>query len=220
MSAAVANHLWHCTLFAVAAALVVLLLRSYQAKVRFWVWFAASVKFVIPFSMLMSFGAHTGFRSATRAVDGVSLASPAAVRMAQLFGPETALTPTYRPAGTERDRAMIPIAAIWIFGSFLIARKRWGNGAQFNRRCGPAPTLRFRQRSGFDTVQDCWSLRSLAGGGRCCCFLPELRMCSAQPNCVRFSRMRYVMRAAEITRLPRSTCWWSLFSGFIHWCGG
>jgi bla regulator protein BlaR1 len=125
MIAEVANHLWHCTLFAIAAALFALLLRWYQAKIRFWVWFAASVKFVIPFAMLMSFGAHTASAPITRAAAGVSWASPTVVRMAQPFGLESEAAPTYRSASSERDWVIVTITAIWLFGSLVIARKRW-----------------------------------------------------------------------------------------------
>ena len=52
----VANHLWQSSLFAVAAALLSLILRRDRASLRFWVWFAASVKFLIPFSLLIRLG--------------------------------------------------------------------------------------------------------------------------------------------------------------------
>ncbi len=47
------DHLWQSTIFAVAAWLVTLTLRRQSAAVRYWVWLAASVKFLIPFSMLV-----------------------------------------------------------------------------------------------------------------------------------------------------------------------
>ncbi|HEY4084393.1 MAG TPA: M56 family metallopeptidase [Bryobacteraceae bacterium] len=48
----VANHLWQSTAFAVAAGLLTLALRGNPARVRHWVWVAASFKFLVPFSML------------------------------------------------------------------------------------------------------------------------------------------------------------------------
>ncbi|HEY4379328.1 MAG TPA: M56 family metallopeptidase [Acidobacteriaceae bacterium] len=56
MGAAVANHLWQSTAFAVVAWGVTLLLRRNQARVRYGVWLAASVKFVVPFSLLIGLG--------------------------------------------------------------------------------------------------------------------------------------------------------------------
>jgi uncharacterized protein (TIGR03435 family) len=62
-----ANHLWQSTLFAGIAALLTLLLRNNHARVRHWVWLAASWKFVVPFSVLMSLGGHFQWRTAPQA---------------------------------------------------------------------------------------------------------------------------------------------------------
>src|ERR1700731_2293008 len=55
---AMANHLWQSTLFAVLAAVSSLALRKNQARVRHHLWLAASLKFLVPFSLLMSLGSH------------------------------------------------------------------------------------------------------------------------------------------------------------------
>jgi bla regulator protein BlaR1 len=49
-------HLWQSTLFAGAAWLVARTLRTNPAQVRYWVWFAASAKFLVPFSLLVGLG--------------------------------------------------------------------------------------------------------------------------------------------------------------------
>ena len=59
-----ANHLWQSTLFAAVAWLLTLALRKNRAAVRYWIWLAASVKFLIPFSLLVSAGAQLGWRTA------------------------------------------------------------------------------------------------------------------------------------------------------------
>jgi uncharacterized protein (TIGR03435 family) len=64
MIEAVLNHLWQSTLFGGAAALLVLMLRSNRAHTRYWVWFAASTKFLIPFSLLVGLGTHLPHRVA------------------------------------------------------------------------------------------------------------------------------------------------------------
>ena len=51
---ALGNHLWQSTLFAAVVALLALTLRNYQARTRYWLWLAASAKFLIPFSLLLS----------------------------------------------------------------------------------------------------------------------------------------------------------------------
>ena len=54
----IANHLWQSTLFAGAAGLLTLALRKNPARVRHWVWVAASLKFLVPFSVLIALGSH------------------------------------------------------------------------------------------------------------------------------------------------------------------
>ena len=54
----VANHLWQSTLFAIAAGLLTLLLREHNARARHWLWLAASLKFLVPFSLLVSIGSQ------------------------------------------------------------------------------------------------------------------------------------------------------------------
>ena len=54
----VANHLWQSTLFAIAAGLLTLFLRKHHARARHWLWLAASLKFLLPFSLLVSIGSR------------------------------------------------------------------------------------------------------------------------------------------------------------------
>jgi len=55
---ALGNHLWQSTLFALVAGFLTLLLRNNSARVRYGLWLAASLKFLIPFSLLVGFGGH------------------------------------------------------------------------------------------------------------------------------------------------------------------
>ena len=50
------DHLWQSTLFAAAAALLTLAFRRNRAQVRYWLWLAASIKFLIPFAALLWIG--------------------------------------------------------------------------------------------------------------------------------------------------------------------
>jgi hypothetical protein len=47
------DHLWQSTLFVGAAGLLTLMLRKNRAQGRYWVWFAASMKFLVPFSTIV-----------------------------------------------------------------------------------------------------------------------------------------------------------------------
>ncbi|MGB9067843.1 MAG: M56 family metallopeptidase, partial [Candidatus Acidiferrales bacterium] len=53
-----ANHLWQSTLFVGMAGLLALALRKNGAHVRYGLWFAASVKFLFPFSLLVALGSR------------------------------------------------------------------------------------------------------------------------------------------------------------------
>ena len=50
------NHLWQSTIFAIAIGLLALALQKNRASLRHWLWFTASIKFLIPLSFLMSLG--------------------------------------------------------------------------------------------------------------------------------------------------------------------
>jgi bla regulator protein BlaR1 len=49
-AAPLTDHLWQSTVFGGVAALLALALRKNYARTRYWLWLAASVKFLIPFA--------------------------------------------------------------------------------------------------------------------------------------------------------------------------
>ncbi len=53
---AIGNHLWQTTIFTVAIGLLTLFLRNNPARIRYSLWLAASVKFLLPFSLLITLG--------------------------------------------------------------------------------------------------------------------------------------------------------------------
>ncbi len=55
-SLAVANHLWQSTLVMIVAWLLSLVLKGNRAGIRYWVWMAASLKLLVPFSLLAALG--------------------------------------------------------------------------------------------------------------------------------------------------------------------
>jgi TonB family protein len=100
MTAAVVNHLWQSTLFALMIALICSLLRNDSARIRYWLWWSASLKFLIPFSLLALLGRQL-------AIDTDPLPIPedwslAAGRLAQPFDVEVTV-----PA------AQVVLIAIW-----------------------------------------------------------------------------------------------------------
>src|SRR6478735_7497468 len=53
---ALLDHLWQSSLFALAVGLLTLAFRNNAARIRFWLWFAASLKFLMPFALLTMLG--------------------------------------------------------------------------------------------------------------------------------------------------------------------
>ena len=81
LSSELIAHLWQSTLVIGVVWLMTLALRGNRARVRYWLWKAASIKFLIPFSWLVSLGAQFEWRSAP------AIARPAAT-FAMLVGPD------------------------------------------------------------------------------------------------------------------------------------
>src|SRR5579864_4416540 len=69
MAPALGNHLWQSTLFALAAGLLAWTLRRNQARARYWLWLAASVKFLVPFSGLVAIGSRLSWWHAVEGSD-------------------------------------------------------------------------------------------------------------------------------------------------------
>src|SRR5437867_12637303 len=63
-----ANHVWQSTAFAAAAGLFTVAFHKNRAQVRFQLWLCASLKFLVPFSLLMSLGSYWELSPAARIV--------------------------------------------------------------------------------------------------------------------------------------------------------
>jgi uncharacterized protein (TIGR03435 family) len=60
-----ANHLWQSTVVVLVAWILALALRNNHARTRYWVWMIASLKFLVPFSLLIAAGESLRARMAT-----------------------------------------------------------------------------------------------------------------------------------------------------------
>ena len=69
----IALHLWQSTLVLIAAWVLALACRRNTAATRYWIWFAASLKFLVPFAWLQWLGDEIGrsFAEPTRAHTGM-----------------------------------------------------------------------------------------------------------------------------------------------------
>ena len=71
------DHLWQSTLFTAAVWLITRAMRANAARVRYWLWFAASVKFLVPISVLVSVGERFAWRTTpTAAPAGAAVIEP------------------------------------------------------------------------------------------------------------------------------------------------
>ncbi len=122
------NHLWQSTIFAVACGLATLAFRPNRAQVRFWLWFAASIKFLVPIAPLLSIGANfVSHPTPARAVTPPSFA----ISMEQFVEPiSQPVAPIGRPVKPAPDWRSITIVSIWSFGFLAIATWRFRGWAR------------------------------------------------------------------------------------------
>jgi beta-lactamase regulating signal transducer with metallopeptidase domain len=101
-------------------ALLALLLRKNQARIRYWLWMTASAKFLIPFSLLVSLGSHLPWP--IHAVAPKTTAYVAIEEMSQPFLEVTAQTPiaipVSQPTASHVPTPILPpmLTALWLSG--------------------------------------------------------------------------------------------------------
>src|SRR5580704_10609147 len=102
------NHLWQSTAFAGGVALTCLALRHNSPRLRYWLWLAASVKFLIPFSVLVSTGARIQLPPDTPTLHAVTVQQ---------------ISTYFAPVAAAPVHAGIPwptvLTAIWLIGTLL-----------------------------------------------------------------------------------------------------
>jgi uncharacterized protein (TIGR03435 family) len=131
-------HLWQSTLFAGAAWLLNLALRRNSARVRYAVWFIASAKFLVPFSLLVGLGALVPRHAAAPALQ------PGWVAMTEQISQPFANIPvvTTRVAeGTRHNYFAAALLVLWACGFAVIAicwLARWKRVHTLRRSATPA----------------------------------------------------------------------------------
>ncbi len=121
MIAALLDHLWQSTLFAGAIATLMPLFRRQPAALRFALWFAASMKFLVPFALLVALG-RTLLDAVTPDIAAPLLSAirPAAAslhRAAPLMAPAPAHIPAAEVAGIVWAAGLVAI--------MLLCLSRW-----------------------------------------------------------------------------------------------
>lgn len=117
------DHLWQSTLVAVVIAILALFFRNNAASVRYWLWFTASLKFLVPFSLL----AEIGQRSFAHPVPASSLAllqriEPATAPFAAMPAPASHHIPWMAVAAMVWGLGTLVIAALWLVRAIRLGR--------------------------------------------------------------------------------------------------
>ena len=113
-------HLWQSTLVVGVVWLATLALRGNRARVRYWLWKAASVKFLVPFSWLVALGAQFEWQRAS------ALTQPAATFvMEQVLTPPVLVAPS--SAAPMQPTSLWPwvLATVWAAGFFVVLFWWW-----------------------------------------------------------------------------------------------
>lgn len=106
MIAALLDHLWQSSLVALFAACLTVTVRRNAARVRFWLWFVASIKFLLPFGALAALG---GWLSQ---LFPHALTTPLAIQPAmRLTAPARML-----PVGHESVNLLPWLLGLWVLG--------------------------------------------------------------------------------------------------------
>lgn len=115
-----ADHLWQSTLFAAVAGLLTLALRKNKARVRHWMWLAASCKFLIPMSVLIALGSHMEWRK-------MPAPSSVSIVMDQVSQPFSAppLIATQKATPAARNPLAAVLFALWACGFLGISCSWW-----------------------------------------------------------------------------------------------
>lgn len=127
MILAVLDHLWQSTLCLGAVGLLTLLLRRNGAHTRYWLWFAASLKFLVPFELLVNLGSLLGPRDTIPTL-APAAALPIASVVQEVSTPFVAAgAPLSVPEGAWPDISDIALA-VWLLGMLIVTASwlvRW-----------------------------------------------------------------------------------------------
>jgi uncharacterized protein (TIGR03435 family) len=106
---------------------VTLAFRQNRAQVRYWVWLSASVKFLVPFALLMNLGNSLWTAFAAKKI-AAELAPPAVSltvqQIAQPFPQTSPFAPAASPTHTA-DWILVAIFSVWLCGFLGVALARF-----------------------------------------------------------------------------------------------
>jgi beta-lactamase regulating signal transducer with metallopeptidase domain len=218
-------HLWQSTLFVGAAWLLTLALRKNPARVRYSVWFIASAKFLIPFSLLVGLGTFVPWRPAPPPAEAGWVAIAEQVRplvTIPAVGAEVALT------ANETNQAYFASTAVflWFCGFAAISicwAARWKRIGEVRRRA-----TRLRMRKCIESAIPIMSAPGLVEPGALGVFRPVLllpegigaRLNEAQLEAIIAHELCHVRRRDNLTatiHMAVQAVFW--FHPLVWWLG-
>ena len=123
MTALFFNHVWQSTLFAGVIALLTLALRHNRARLRYGLWLAASVKFLVPFAMVAAAGGILEWQLAPAPIR--SVVASAGVRDFNAPFAAMWLDPTTMVTAAAPPQWIAPIVfTVWACGFTAIVLRR------------------------------------------------------------------------------------------------
>ena len=146
---------WQSTLFAIAAGLVVgRAVELTGAQIRYWVWFSASLKFFVPFALLMSAGSRLEWAPAAKQMAAQGISST----MVQITRPFP--RPFHRPSAPSRgtDKRLAADGAARGAGRAALERSHSrgsGIGCAYGPRCARARGWSFPRGSRCEVLPGC-----------------------------------------------------------------
>jgi bla regulator protein BlaR1 len=110
------THLWQSTLVAGGLGLLICMLRANRAEVRYWIWLAASMKFLVPFAALVWIGNHIGWSGPNSLSQSDVVAAVQFV--AQPFASTDLATAgaSQSPARPGIETVLRTLVALWLIG--------------------------------------------------------------------------------------------------------
>ena len=125
---ALANHLWQSTVFAGVAGLLAMALRNNHARTRHWLWLMASVKFLVPFSLLAGAGSQLGWLNTWLTAGRVAPSELSVVieQISQPFPqPQSPGTAVTIALGHHASPLPVLLVAVWTCGFLMVAFSWW-----------------------------------------------------------------------------------------------
>jgi uncharacterized protein (TIGR03435 family) len=121
MISPIVNHLWQSSCVALLTGLLAFMLRGNSPKVRYWIWLSASLKFLLPFTLLASLGSLIPHPVQQPVSVTAPVFTDTLIQFAEPFSPDLQAAV---PAHVSSHWAPIVIGIVWAIGFLAITMAR------------------------------------------------------------------------------------------------